>query len=84
MLALGWTPCVGIWLASILMLAGSQETVWQGMLLLFVFSLGFALPFLPQVCSLTQLPWAKYPAAYPALCNGGGPGSDCHGVALNF
>ncbi|HOB34440.1 MAG: cytochrome c biogenesis protein CcdA [Firmicutes bacterium] len=44
-LALGWTPCVGIWLASILMLAGSQETVWQGMLLLFVFSLGFALPF---------------------------------------
>ncbi|MTI95041.1 MAG: cytochrome c biogenesis protein CcdA [Firmicutes bacterium] len=44
-LALGWTPCIGIMLASILMLAGSQETVYQGMLLLFVFSLGFAVPF---------------------------------------
>lgn len=44
-LALGWTPCVGMMLASILMLAGNLETVYQGMLLLFVFSLGFALPF---------------------------------------
>lgn len=44
-LALGWTPCIGMMLASILMMAGSMETVYQGMLLLFVFSLGFALPF---------------------------------------
>lgn len=44
-LALGWTPCIGMMLASILMIAGSMETVVQGMSLLFVFSLGFALPF---------------------------------------
>jgi len=59
-LALGWTPCVGIMLASILMLAGSLETVGQGMLLLFVFSLGFALPFfgvglLVGVASLSRI-----------------------------
>lgn len=44
-LAVGWTPCIGIILASILMLAGSLETVTQGMLLLFIFSIGFATPF---------------------------------------
>ncbi len=44
--AAGWTPCIGPMLTSILFLAGSQETVSQGVLLLAIFSSGMALPFL--------------------------------------
>ena len=44
--ALGWTPCVGPLLGSILLLATTSGTVFQGTLLLVVFSLGLAIPFL--------------------------------------
>lgn len=44
--ALGWTPCVGPILASILFLASSTATVFQGAFLLAVFSLGLAIPFM--------------------------------------
>lgn len=44
--AAGWSPCIGPMLASILFLAGSQESVGQGIRLLSVFSLGLALPFI--------------------------------------
>ncbi len=44
--AFGWTPCVGPVLGSILFLASTSGTVGQGALLLGVFSLGLALPFL--------------------------------------
>lgn len=42
----GWTPCVGLALSSILLLAGSTQTVNSGMVLLFVYSLGLGIPFL--------------------------------------
>lgn len=42
----GWTPCVGPILGSILTLAAASATVFQGTFLLFIFSLGLALPFL--------------------------------------
>ncbi|MCA1553312.1 MAG: cytochrome c biogenesis protein CcdA [Chloroflexi bacterium] len=41
----GWTPCVGPFLGSILLLAGQSSTVLAGMLLLFVYALGLGLPF---------------------------------------
>lgn len=44
--ALGWTPCAGPILASILLLASQSGTALQGGLLLFMFSLGLAVPFL--------------------------------------
>lgn len=44
--ALGWTPCVGPILASVLLLASTTATIWQGAVLLMVFSAGLALPFL--------------------------------------
>lgn len=44
--AIGWTPCVGPILGSILSLAGTAETVSTGVLLLAAYSLGLALPFL--------------------------------------
>lgn len=44
--AFGWTPCIGPILAAILAVAGAQETVARGALLLAVYSLGLGLPFL--------------------------------------
>lgn len=41
-----WTPCIGPALASVLMLASSSETVLQGNLLVLVYTIGFAIPFL--------------------------------------
>ena len=42
----GWTPCVGPILGSVLMLAGNTETIWTGMGLLALYSLGLSLPFI--------------------------------------
>lgn len=42
----GWTPCIGPILGSILILAGSSSTAFSGALLLSVYSLGLAIPFL--------------------------------------
>jgi cytochrome c-type biogenesis protein len=44
--ALGWSPCIGPILATILTLAGSKETVYQGVVLLLIYSGGLAVPFL--------------------------------------
>ena len=44
--AFGWTPCVGPILAVILGFAAVQDSVWKGILLLAVYSLGLAVPFL--------------------------------------
>lgn len=43
--AAGWTPCIGPILASILMVAATEETVYEGIGLLLVYSLGLAIPF---------------------------------------
>ncbi|MCK5504416.1 MAG: cytochrome c biogenesis protein CcdA [Thermodesulfovibrionia bacterium] len=42
----GWSPCIGPLLGSILIVAGSQDMVSQGVLLLGVYSAGLALPFI--------------------------------------
>lgn len=44
--AAGWTPCFGPVLAAILVYAGSSDTVLKGSLLLLVYSIGMAIPFL--------------------------------------
>jgi cytochrome c-type biogenesis protein len=44
--SLGWTPCVGPILGSILTLAASSQTAWQGVYLLFAYCLGLGLPFI--------------------------------------
>ena len=41
----GWTPCIGPILGSILALASTEESLGKGMLLLFFYSLGLAIPF---------------------------------------
>ena len=42
----GWSPCLGTFLGAALALAGSSETVPEGMLLLLVYSAGLAIPFI--------------------------------------
>lgn len=41
----GWSPCIGPLLGSILIIAGSKETVYEGIALLSVYSFGLAIPF---------------------------------------
>jgi cytochrome c-type biogenesis protein len=42
----GWSPCIGPILGSILIVASNQETIYNGMLLLSLYSLGIAIPFI--------------------------------------
>ncbi|MDB5509812.1 MAG: cytochrome biosis protein [Hyphomicrobiales bacterium] len=44
--AFGWTPCIGPILAAILAVAGSEDTVSRGMILLAAYSAGLGIPFL--------------------------------------
>ncbi|MCG8588707.1 MAG: cytochrome c biogenesis protein CcdA [Proteobacteria bacterium] len=43
---LGWSPCIGPILSTILTLAGARETALEGAFLLLVYSAGLAVPFL--------------------------------------
>ena len=43
--SVGWTPCVGAFLGSALMLASQQAHVIEGMLMLLAYSLGLGIPF---------------------------------------
>jgi cytochrome c-type biogenesis protein len=52
--AFGWTPCIGPILAGILALAGTQETVGQGVRLLAVYSLGLGVPFLATALMMNR------------------------------
>tara|TARA_Y100000590_G_scaffold295318_1_gene332923 strand:+ start:111 stop:818 length:708 start_codon:yes stop_codon:yes gene_type:complete len=42
----GWTPCIGPILGSILALASTEQSLNRGILLLFFYSLGLAIPFI--------------------------------------
>lgn len=53
--AIGWTPCIGPTLGAILTLAAASGTAAQGGLLLFVYSLGMALPFLAIALAFTSV-----------------------------
>ena len=43
--SIGWTPCVGAFLGSALMLASQQAHVVEGTLMLLAYSLGLGIPF---------------------------------------
>lgn len=53
--SVGWTPCVGAFLGSALMLASQQGSTLKGILLLVSYSLGLGVPFLFSAVLLDQL-----------------------------
>jgi len=52
--AFGWTPCIGPILGGILAIAGSKNTIGEGVLLLAVYSLGLGIPFLLTSLAINQ------------------------------
>jgi len=53
--SLGWTPCVGAFLGSALMLASQQGHVLEGMGMLLCYSLGLGIPFLVSAVLIDYL-----------------------------
>ena len=53
--SVGWTPCVGAFLGSALMLASQQGHVLEGMLMLLVYSLGLGIPFVFSALLIDKL-----------------------------
>ena len=53
--SIGWTPCVGAFLGSALMLASQQGHVMDGMLMLLTYSLGLGIPFLLSALLIDKL-----------------------------
>lgn len=53
--SLGWTPCVGAFLGSALMLASQQQSALQGMTMLLCYSLGLGIPFVVSAVLIDQL-----------------------------
>lgn len=71
--SVGWTPCVGAFLGSALMLASQQGSTVQGTLLLLAYSVGLGVPFF--LCALLiqklkgALNWVKaHYTAVNAVC----------------
>lgn len=53
--SLGWTPCVGAFLGSALMLASTQGQTGLGMLMLLCYSLGLGIPFILSAILIQRL-----------------------------
>lgn len=52
--AAGWTPCIGPILAAILAVAATEESVYQGILLLLLYSLGLGVPFFLSALAMNR------------------------------
>jgi cytochrome c-type biogenesis protein len=53
--SVGWTPCVGAFLGSALMLAASQGHAIEGIIMLFLYSLGLGIPFFLSALLIEKL-----------------------------
>ena len=73
--SVGWTPCVGAFLGSALILASQQGHVLQGTLMLFTYSMGLGLPFILSALLIDYLKsasnWIKsHYSVINAVCGG--------------
>ena len=73
--SVGWTPCVGAFLGSALMLASQQGHVLEGMAMLLCYSLGLGIPFLFSAVLIDKLKtafnWIKgHYAIINKICGG--------------
>ncbi len=53
--SIGWTPCVGAFLGSALLLAAQQGSVLQGVGMLLLYSLGLGIPFVVSAALIQKL-----------------------------
>ena len=53
--SIGWTPCVGAFLGSALMMASTQGQTMVGMLMLLTYSLGLGIPFVMSAILIQKL-----------------------------
>ncbi|MHA1548788.1 MAG: cytochrome c biogenesis CcdA family protein [Alphaproteobacteria bacterium] len=60
--AVGWTPCIGPVLGTILLVAGAEQTVARGATLLLAYSLGLGVPFL--IAGLFAGPFMRFMARF--------------------
>lgn len=50
-----WTPCVGVFLSSALMMSATSQNVLKGGLMLFIYSIGLGIPFILTSIFLEKL-----------------------------
>ena len=53
--SISWTPCVGAFLGSALMMAASSGGVLKGIIMLFIYSLGLGIPFMLSALLMDEL-----------------------------
>lgn len=53
--SLTWSPCLSTWLAAALIQASQADTMWSGVGLLFLFSLGLGIPFILTAVLFEQM-----------------------------
>ena len=53
--SLGWTPCVGAFLGSALMMASARGHIFEGLLMLLSYSLGLGIPFIISAVLIDRL-----------------------------
>ena len=53
--SLGWTPCVGAFLGSALMLAANRASVMEGIIMLLCYSVGLGIPFFISAVLIDKL-----------------------------
>ncbi|MGI6279374.1 MAG: cytochrome c biogenesis CcdA family protein [Acutalibacteraceae bacterium] len=53
--SVGWTPCVGAFLGSALLLAAIEGSIFEGIIMLLTFSLGLSIPFLLSALLIDHL-----------------------------
>ena len=55
-----WTPCVGVFLSSALMMSATSQNVLKGGLMLFIYSIGLGIPFILTSIFLEKLKKENY------------------------
>ncbi len=50
-----WTPCVGVFLSSALMMSATSENILKGGIMLFIYSIGLGIPFILTSIFLERL-----------------------------
>ena len=73
--SVGWTPCVGVFLGSALMMASQQGHVMEGMLMLLAYSMGLGIPFVLSAVLIDYLKTAfnwikKHYSVINTVCGG--------------